>query len=134
MQAKLVSFTNRSGTINNSDLELCGNVTHHNIVAQFADISERTIGTLLDNIANVYWLRKGSTTTTGPLPIYYDYRLIISGSTGTYLFTTISQDPLMIWLIFVCVRGISLIQNFLPILIYIFHRKNNGNYAACQIR
>ena len=66
VQSKLVSFTNRAGTINNSDLELCGNIAHHDVVAQFADISERTIGTLSDNVANVYWLQKGSTTTTGP--------------------------------------------------------------------
>ena len=66
LQSKLVSFTNRIGTINNSDLELCGNIAHHNVVAQFADILERTIRSLLDNIANVYWLQKGSTTTTGP--------------------------------------------------------------------
>ena len=55
VQAKLVSFTNRSGTINNSDLELCGNIAQHYIVAQFADILERTIGTLLDNIAIWSW-------------------------------------------------------------------------------
>ena len=60
VQSKLVSFTNRTGTINNSDLELCGNIAHHDVVAQFADIAERTIGTLSDNIANVYWLQKGS--------------------------------------------------------------------------
>ena len=117
VQAKLVSFTNRTGTINNSDLELCGNVTHHNIVAQFADILERTIRTLSDNIDNVYWLRKGSTTTTWPLPIYHDYKPTINNSTGTYLFTTISRDLLMIWLTFVCVRGISLIHTSLLILV-----------------
>ena len=66
VQSKLVSFTNRGGTITNSDLELCGNIAHHDVVAQFVDIAERTIGTLSDNIANVYWLRKGSTTKTGP--------------------------------------------------------------------
>ena len=66
VQSKLVSFTNCTGTINNSDLKLCGNIPHHDVVAQFANILERTIRTLLDNIANVYWLRKGSTTTTGP--------------------------------------------------------------------
>ena len=66
VQSKLVSSTNRTGTINNSDLELYGNIAHHDVVAQCADISEQTIGTLWDNIANSYWLRKGSTTATGP--------------------------------------------------------------------
>ena len=66
VKSNLVSFTNRTGTINNSDLKLCGNIAHHDAVAQFADIAERTIGTLSDIIANMYWLRKGPITTTRP--------------------------------------------------------------------
>ena len=66
VQSKLVLSTNLTSTINNNDLELCGNITHHDVVAQCADILEQTIGTLSDNIVNVYWLQKGSTTTTGP--------------------------------------------------------------------
>ena len=66
IQRDLVSYTNPRGTINNSDLELCGNVAHHDVVAQTADVRERTVWTGSDNTANVYWLRKGSTTTTGP--------------------------------------------------------------------
>ena len=66
VQSKLVSSTNRKGTINNSDLELCGNIAHHDVVTQSDDILERTISTLLDNIVNVYWLQKGSTTTIEP--------------------------------------------------------------------
>ena len=53
VQSKLVCSTKRRGTINNSDLELCGNIAHHDVVAQFANILERTIDTLLDNIPNV---------------------------------------------------------------------------------
>ena len=68
------------------------------------------------------------------LPIYYDYRPTTNGSTATSLCTTISRDPQMIWLTFVCVRGISLTPNSLLILIYIFHRKNVGDYATCQIK
>ena len=66
IQDQLVSFNNPNGTITNSDLELCGNVAHHDVIAQLADIRERTIWTGSDNTANVYWQRKGSTTTTGP--------------------------------------------------------------------
>ena len=69
VQNKLVSFSNPTSTINNSELELCGNVAHHDVAAQITNISEWTRATLLDNIANVYWLQKGSTTTTGP-PVY----------------------------------------------------------------
>ena len=66
VQKKLVPFSNPKETINNSDLELCGNIAHHDVIAQFADISKKTLATLSENIANVYWLQKGSTTTTGP--------------------------------------------------------------------
>ena len=63
---KIVLFTNPTRTINNSDLELWGNITHHDKVAQFANILKQIIGTLSDNIVNVYWLQNKSTTTTGP--------------------------------------------------------------------
>ena len=69
VQRSLVSFDNPRGTINNSDLELCGNIAHHAVVADTADVRERTLWTGSDNVANVYWLRKGSTTTVGP-PAY----------------------------------------------------------------
>ena len=69
IQSELVSYANPEGSINNSDLELCGNIAHHSVVANTADVRERTIWTGSDNMANVYWLRKGSTTTTGP-PAY----------------------------------------------------------------
>lgn len=69
VQARLVSLSNYNGIINNSDLELCRNITHHSVVAQFLDILERIIVTLLDNIVSVFWLGKRSTTTTRP-PVY----------------------------------------------------------------
>lgn len=69
VQDVLVSFDNPTGTVNNSELELCGNIAHHDIVAQTTDLRERTIATMSDNVASVYWLRKGSTTTTKP-PAY----------------------------------------------------------------
>ena len=64
--AAVVSFANPQGTITNSDLELCGNVAHHSVIADLADVREHTVWTGSDNTANVYWMRKGSTTTTGP--------------------------------------------------------------------
>lgn len=69
ISAALVTYDNPTGTVNNSDLELCGNICHHDVVAQTVDIREKTIGTLSDNVASVFWLRKGSTTTTKP-PAY----------------------------------------------------------------
>ena len=66
MQDRLVSFDNPTGDISNSDLELTGSITHHDIFAQFADVAERTIHNCYDNIAAVYWQRKGATTTLEP--------------------------------------------------------------------
>ena len=66
VQMLLVSFVNPMGTITNSDLELCGNIAHHNIVTSHVNVREHTIWTGSDNVANVYWHRKGSTMTTGP--------------------------------------------------------------------
>ena len=62
----LVSFDNPTGTITNSDLELAGTIAQLDVLAQAADIRERTIHNLTDNTPTLYWHRKGSTTTTGP--------------------------------------------------------------------
>ena len=65
-QASLVSFSNPTGTITNSDLELAGTIAHNDIVAQAVDTRERTVYTLSDNTPAAAWQSKGSTTTTGP--------------------------------------------------------------------
>ena len=56
-------------TINSSDLELCGNIAHHNIASHFTGITKRMIVTLFCNIVHICWLKKSSTTTTEP-PAY----------------------------------------------------------------
>ena len=66
VQRELVSFSNPQGSITNSDLELCGNIAHHDVITAIASVRERTVATLSDNVASVYWLRKGSATTVGP--------------------------------------------------------------------
>ena len=63
---RLVSFSNPSGDINNSDLELAGSIAHNDILAQTADITEKTTHNCYDNTAAVYWQRKGAATTLGP--------------------------------------------------------------------
>ena len=125
IQQKLVSFAKPDGFINNNDLELCGNIAHHDVVALFSDISEHTIVTLSDNIANVYWLWKESTTTMGPAAYllqlqahYQRFRCCCS----IHCMTT-SQAQQMIWLIYVLVLGVSLILNYFLLLIFISHRK-----------
>lgn len=66
VQRRLVSFDNPTGDITNSDLELAGSVAHNDVLAQFADVAERTVHSSYDNMAAVFWQRKGATTTTGP--------------------------------------------------------------------
>jgi hypothetical protein len=63
---KLVTFSNLTGTVNNSDLELTASVAQHNVLAQQVDVREATIHNLTDNLATMHWQRKGSTSTTGP--------------------------------------------------------------------
>jgi hypothetical protein len=63
---RLVAFTNPGGTITNSDLELAASVAQHDVIAQQVDVREATIHNLTDNMATMYWQRKGATSTTGP--------------------------------------------------------------------
>ena len=66
IQAALVSDSNPTGTINNSQLELAGNIAHQDVLVQRVDCAARTIVPLGDNIAQVAWQHKGSVTTLGP--------------------------------------------------------------------
>ena len=63
---QLSSFKNPTGPITNSDLELAGSIAHNDILAQSADVTERTTHNCYDNIPTVFWQRKGATTTLGP--------------------------------------------------------------------
>ena len=51
---RLVSFSNPDGDITNSDLELAGSVAQNDVLAQFADVTERTIHNSHDNTATVF--------------------------------------------------------------------------------
>ena len=62
----MCSFSNPTGTITNSDLELAGSIPHNDILAQAADVREKTTHNSYDNIAAVFWQQKGATTTLGP--------------------------------------------------------------------
>ena len=66
IQDRLVSRRNPSGDITNSDLELAGAVLHHACVADCFDVRERTVLSRTDNLATLFWSRKGSVTTTKP--------------------------------------------------------------------
>jgi len=60
----LVSSTNPSGAITNSDLELAGRIAHQDILAQAVDLTETNTATGTDNTPTQAWSTKGSTTTT----------------------------------------------------------------------
>ena len=66
VSSRLVSFANPAGTLNNSELELVGAYLQDDVAAQCFDVRERTLRSATDNIATLYWYRRGSVTTTSP--------------------------------------------------------------------
>jgi hypothetical protein len=66
IQDALVSDSNPLGSINNSQLELAGNIAHQDVLIQHVNCAQRTIVPLGDNISQVAWQHKGSVTTLGP--------------------------------------------------------------------
>lgn len=64
---EVVSWSNPTGRLTNSDLELAAILTHHDCITQEVDVRERTIHTLTDNTPAAAWQQKGSTSTTGPV-------------------------------------------------------------------
>jgi hypothetical protein len=52
--------------INNSELELADSVAHRAILAQKFYIQESTIRNSYENVAMVWWQRKGSNSSSGP--------------------------------------------------------------------
>ena len=63
IQKRLISDRNPTGTISISDLELAGGLIHLDVLCQRYDIRERTILSKTDNLAALFWQRKGSTTS-----------------------------------------------------------------------
>ena len=64
--SRLVSADNLGGDLNNSVLELVGAYLHDDVAAHCFDVRERTLKSGTDNIATLYWYRRGSVTTTSP--------------------------------------------------------------------
>ena len=58
----LISFANPNGKITNSDLELAGGLLHLDVIARSFDTRERTLLSKTDNLATLFWQRKGSAT------------------------------------------------------------------------
>ena len=66
VQDSVVSFSNPSGTITNSDLELAGTIASDDILASNVPLAHISTCGLCDNTPAVSWRHKGSTTTVGP--------------------------------------------------------------------
>lgn len=60
---ELVTEENPHGKITNSDLELAGGILHLQALVQMCDVRERTVLSKTDNLAALFWQRKGSATT-----------------------------------------------------------------------
>jgi len=60
--ANLVTKENPKGTVTNSDLELAGGLIHLEALVQTFDVQEHTFSSKADNLATLFWQRKGSTT------------------------------------------------------------------------
>jgi hypothetical protein len=65
--SRLITDKNPRGTISISDLELAGGLLHLDVLCQHYAVPERTILSKTDNLATLYWQRKGS-TTSGKVP------------------------------------------------------------------
>ena len=66
ISARLCTHDNPGGDLNNSELELAGAYLHQEVAAQCWDVRERTINSATDNLATLFWSRRGSITTTSP--------------------------------------------------------------------
>ena len=61
--SRLITDKNPHGTISISDLELAGGLLHLDVICQHYDTRERTLLSKTDNLATLFWQRKGSTTS-----------------------------------------------------------------------
>jgi hypothetical protein len=64
--SRLVSSDNPTGNITNSELELAGSVAQLDVLSQQYDVREKTVHNSSDNVATVWWQRKGAVSSTGP--------------------------------------------------------------------
>lgn len=63
VQAQVISESNPTGTLTNSDLELEGTVLHHWLLGKVAPVAGETTYTGCDNTPTVSWRTKGSSTS-----------------------------------------------------------------------
>jgi hypothetical protein len=61
--SQLITEDNPHGTISISDLELAGGLLHLDVLCNTYDVRERTVLSKTDNLAALYWQRKGNATS-----------------------------------------------------------------------
>jgi hypothetical protein len=81
---QLVSSSNPTGILTNSDFEQAGGVWHHMLLANEVDIRERTVHSFGDNTPAVSRFKKGATTTKGA-PAYLNRLFALHQRAHRYL-------------------------------------------------
>jgi hypothetical protein len=81
---KLVSASNPTGVLTNSDFEQAGGVWHDMVLAHQVNIRKQTVYSLCDNTSAVSRFKKGSTMTRGALA-YLNRLLSLHQCTHRYL-------------------------------------------------
>ncbi len=94
VQTDLVSTSNPRGKINNSDLELAGQIAHLDVLNHHNDCRERTVCTLTDNISARSWQRKAPKQPWVPPLTYSAFKPSTSNTTATSTSQTTSRDRL----------------------------------------
>ena len=64
--AHLVFWDNLEGQVDNSDLDMAGNMLHHACMVDSSDIRKRTKLSHMNNMVGLWCQRKGSATSTSP--------------------------------------------------------------------
>ena len=92
VQRELISSTNPSGTITNSDIKLAGAIAHAGALVHHRDIGECTVATFSDNTPLPGGPRPPS-PPRGPPPTCSAPRAYISDAIATFYNGPTSQDP-----------------------------------------
>jgi hypothetical protein len=93
LSARLVSSSNPTGDITNSELDLAASVAHTDVLAQAFDVRSHTTHQLSDNSATVAWQRKGAPSTRDRLPTSCDSK----PSTNVIIATCRSTNSFRAW-------------------------------------
>jgi hypothetical protein len=129
---RLVSSDNPSGTITNSEMELAGGVAQLDVLAHQFDIRERTMHNSSENVATVWWQRKGAVLSSGPTSRLLRIHALHQRHFAMSLSMTTSQGRPTPCRMTAVGYGTSLTANCLPISIHPSARVGPGAYVHCN--